>query len=85
MLNSRNVRKSRRRRPLLTKITLFMAKTITPKERQAIVFHGELSPDKQVVIKTPSQFNSMSNKLCTDAMYLSTFKNANLLDVAKEH
>ena len=62
-----------------------MAKKITPEERQAIVFHVKTSPAKQVVMKIPSQFNSMSNDLCTDAMDLSTFENANLLDVAKDH
>ena len=56
-------------------------KKITPEKRQAIVFHGEPSPAKQVVMKTPSQFNSMSNDLCTDSMDLSV--NMTVIPTAK--
>ena len=70
MLASSNVIQARTRRLLLTEIPFFMVKKITPKERQAIVCHGEPSPHKQVVIKTHAKCILMSHGMTKGTNFL---------------
>ena len=61
MLASKIVRKYRTRCPLLSESNVSIVIKITPEARQDRAFHGELSPPKQVVMKTNATFILMSH------------------------